>query len=170
MSIKLQLNPCIYTGDTCYRHANSPRYRVGITFEGNGRTKQEFKAESDINTILARYQNQGVPPRENPNAPRWGDFCGYDYTEAMHLVADAQSLFEELPSSLRNRFENDPAKLLHWVHDPKNVQEATSLGFLDEQRLKALLPPPDEVSAAPAASQTPSPTPAASTPAKPAGT
>lgn len=141
---------------TPYRHAASPRMRVTLNCTDRHRTKQEFKDECDINKLLERYQQQGVPPRVNSGQPQWGDFTAPDLQTALNTVIEAEALFDELPSSLRNRFDNDPVKLLDWVHDPKNAQEAVSLGFLDAQRLPAgwgSLPPPQN---APSASQAPS--------------
>lgn len=120
---------------TPYRHAASPRLRVSISFPGQGRTKQEFKDECDINVLMRRYQEEGVPPPTNPQQPRWGDFSAFDFQEAMNTVLEAEQLFSELPSHLRNRFANDPVQLLEWVHNPSNAAEAVELGFLDAERL-----------------------------------
>lgn len=120
---------------TPYRHAATPRMRVAVTFTDKSRTKQEFIDECDINKLLARYRDQGVPPRTNPGQPQWGDFNAFDLQDSLNMVIEAEQAFADLPSHLRNRFENDPVKLLDWVHDPKNAQEAVSLGFLDAEKL-----------------------------------
>lgn len=120
---------------TPYRHAASPRMRVAYTFTERSRTKQEFLDECDINKLLARYREQGVPPRTNPKTPQWGEFNAFDLQDSLNLVIEAETAFAELPSHLRNRFENDPVQLLQWVHDPKNAQEAVQLGFLDAEKL-----------------------------------
>jgi len=120
---------------TPYRHAASPRMRVSTTFTDRSRTKQEFLDECDINKLLARYRDQGVPPRTNPNQPQWGDFNAFDLQDAMNQVIQAEEAFADLPSHIRARFDHDPVQLLEWVHDPKNAQEAVSLGFLDAAKL-----------------------------------
>jgi phage internal scaffolding protein len=67
---------------------------------------------------------------ENFNPGEYRDLDGTDYQEYMQTVASANSMFEELPSALRKRFKNDPAQLLSFVHDDKNVDEAHKLGLL----------------------------------------
>lgn len=120
-----------------FRHAYSPPLKVAITFEGPGRTKQSFKDECDLNVILKRYQLTG---QVDPRLLREGQYLlseidPIDFQEAQFMTADAKSAFEALPSSVRGRFDNDPLRLLAWVHDPRNMQEAVKLGFLDPERL-----------------------------------
>ena len=67
---------------------------------------------------------------ENYNHGEYRDVDGIDYQESMQMVASANSMFEELPSALRKRFQNDPAQLLSFVHDDANVVEAHKLGLL----------------------------------------
>ena len=39
-------------------------------------------------------------------------------------------MFDSLPSSLRERFSNDPSRLLAFVDDESNFDEAVKLGLL----------------------------------------
>ncbi|AXH75995.1 MAG: internal scaffolding protein [Microviridae sp.] len=118
-----------------FRSAYSPRHRLQLIFAGPGRTKQSFKDECDINVIMKRYQATGILEHTREAAGQFLDVSGIEFQSAMNVVAEAQSLFADLPAQIRSRFENDPARLLDWVHDPKNVQEAASLGFLDLGKL-----------------------------------
>lgn len=93
-------------------------------------TKQEFKDECDINTIMAKYQFSGQIPNLNERSPQYIDTTGHDYQLAMNTVSEANSLFQELPSSLRNRFDNDPAQFLDFCSDDKNRDEMHELGLL----------------------------------------
>lgn len=115
-----------------HRYGNNPR--VQIYFSGNGRTKQSFKDECDINNLMAKYLKTGRMEHVNQALPRFECVSEYDFQEAQNLIAQAASMFEDIPSKIRNRFENNPGKLLDWVHDPRNAQEAASLGFLDLSR------------------------------------
>lgn len=125
-----------------YRSRYGPRLRVAITFEGEGLTKQGFKDECDINRIMARYAETGMLDPRLAREGRFGEIPDTDYQEAMFIVAEARSAFAELPSAMRERFNNDPGQLLEWVHDPANVQEAVSLGLIDGTRLPSDYPSP----------------------------
>lgn len=137
-----------------FRHAYSPRYRSSISFTGKGRTKQEFKDESDINQIMARYMRTGNLDNVTTRLPQFVDVDGSDFQQAMLVVAESKSMFQELPANIRTQFENDPGKFLDFVHDPKNRAEMAEMGLL---RAGADLgtPPPNQ-----AAPTQPTPAPA----------
>lgn len=124
--------------DVQFRTAYSPRKRVALTFEGPGLTKQSFKDECDINILMSRFQDTGVVDHVTQAIPRYVDVSEMDYQTAMDTIAGARSLFHALPSTIRDRFGNDPQRLLEFVDDPRNQAEAVELGFLDQARLEAL--------------------------------
>mgnify|MGYP000686875154 CR=1 FL=1 len=125
-----------------FRTGYSPHVAVQFQTTGLSRTKQSFKNECDVNNILKNYNKTGIMPEGNPGEYR--DLDGTDYQEYMQTVASANSMFEELPSALRKRFKNDPAQLLSFVHDDKNVDEAHKLGLLrdDYQPPEIMISPP----------------------------
>lgn len=124
--------PNMKTSDTLrFRHAYGPRYRVPISFTGPGRTKQEFGPECDINTLMGKYLRTGQMDHVNQRLPQFADVSDIDFQAAQNLIADAKAMFLDIPSEVRSRFDNDPGKLLDWVHDPKNAKEASDLGFLN---------------------------------------
>ena len=107
--------------------------RLGKAFKtpdhGQTLTRQSHKAECDINNIMKRYQKDGVITHFNKFGKNYGDATGNDFTEAMQIIAKGKSMFEELPSSARSRFDNDPAKFLDFVNDPENLDEMRELGL-----------------------------------------
>lgn len=114
-----------------FRHAYSPRFRVGLSIDrSEDVTKQSFKSECDINVIMARYMNTGVIDFVTKHQAHYGDVSDVDYQTAMQTVAEANSMFEELPSQLRTRFGNDPANFLQFVSNPNNRPEMAELGLL----------------------------------------
>lgn len=114
-----------------FRSAYSPRLRVAWFPQGESRTKQSFRDECDINRIMARYQATGTLDFIQKREARYADVSALDYQEAAFLVAGAQSMFHDLPSALRARFENDPAQLLAFLENPANLQEAVQLGLVN---------------------------------------
>lgn len=120
------------------RTAYGPRRSVALKFSGDGRTKQSFKDECDINRIMARYMATGVLPElRDATQAQYADCTVLEYQSAMELVANANSLFAELPATVRDRFENEPRKLLEFVQDPANLDESIELGFIDARKLPA---------------------------------
>lgn len=95
------------------------------------RTKQSFKDECDVNNIMKRYQRDGVIAHRNEFEGNYGDFMtSEDYHSAMTQIAKAQQMFEALPSTIRNRFNNDPSEYLEFVHDENNKDEMIKLGLM----------------------------------------
>lgn len=104
-----------------------PHPRVTCQFEGEGRTRQSEADECDINTIMRRWQSGRIPV-VNPLPATYGDFSqALDYSASLNQVIEADRLFDELPSDLRSRFENDPATLMKFIADPENRAEAEEL-------------------------------------------
>jgi len=103
--------------------------RLKTPVKGKSKTKQQFKAESDINTIVNKYKKTGVITHYARYQGSYGDATGLDYKNAMDVVSNANTLFLELPASVRDRFNGDPAKFLDFVQDPKNADELTEMGF-----------------------------------------
>lgn len=109
---------------------------------GKGVTKQSFADECDINQILAKYQESGSVTHLTAKPAKFGNFIGIpDYRESLDIVNRAQAAFMTLPAGVRERFANDPAKLLDFVADDKNRAEAEKLGLLDPVKAQGLESP-----------------------------
>lgn len=96
-------------------------------------TQQSEKEKCDINHIIRRFTRTGVIDRVSKFEARFGDTRGVDFTDAMNLVTHAQQAFEELPSKIRKRFSNDPGKLLEFMENPNNRDEAIELGLINQR-------------------------------------
>ncbi len=133
------------------------RYRPVIDCSNDKiRTKQSFKKETDINTIMARYVKTGAIAPE-ALAQRQAVFADVseigDFQECQQRIASAHSAFMTLEPELRARFENDPAQLLDFVADPENREEAIELGIIEKPAEKA----PDVKPGKPQRAEPPSP-------------
>mgnify|MGYP000175390794 CR=1 FL=1 len=113
------------------------RTRVGITFTGTGRTKQNHKDECDINHIMRKFKKTGVVEHRNENEPQYGFADAITFNEAMNIVITAQTMFDDLPSHLRRKFGNDPSNFLDFVQNPENLQEMRELGLAREDGVPA---------------------------------
>ncbi len=111
------------------RTAYGPKLPIRLHFSEPSRTKQSFKDETDINTIMARFQKTGMLEFVNKHEPQYGDVTALDFQNSMLSVVKAREMFADLPSKVRDRFENDPAKLLEFLDNPENRDEAILLGL-----------------------------------------
>ncbi len=128
------------------------------------RTKQSFKKETDINTIMARYVKTGSIAPE-ALAQRQAVFADVseigDFQECQERIASAQSAFMTLTPEIRARFENDPAQLLDFVADGENREEAIELGIIPkpEQVAPKVKPEATEKAETPPPKRAPTPPP-----------
>lgn len=123
---------------------------------GQSKTLQQFARDADINQILARFATTGelLTPvsvgKRTPAVPMFADYADApSYQEALDLVIESEAMFDELPSSLRKRFGNDPAQLLAFIDNPENYDDAVALGLLPaapEPVVAPVLTPPTETS------------------------
>lgn len=94
-------------------------------------TVQDQAEEADINVIMRRFGVTGVASQVSV-PPSYGDFeTVHDFRSALHLIQAAQESFMELPASMRNRFNGDPAEFLDWIEDPKRTRaELEEIGLV----------------------------------------
>lgn len=96
----------------------------------------EFAREADINFLLGRYKNTGSlytaeQMLKAKARPRFGDFTGLpDFQEGLDKIRESLQLFGDLPLAVRQRFSDDPVKLLEFLQDEKNLDEAVKLGLV----------------------------------------
>lgn len=93
-------------------------------------TEQAHKHECDMNYILRNYQKTGLIRHAKKYEGTYDDVSVQDFQEAMFLVNQAQQSFMDLPSNVRARFENNPAKFLEFTQNPANRDEMAAMGIL----------------------------------------
>lgn len=109
--------------------------RVMHHFDDPSLTRQEFKDECDLEKIIARFSTspeglEALQMTQNYVQSRFEDVTGFvDYQTALAQVNAAEEAFMRLPAIVRTKFDNDPAKFLDFVDDPKNVDELVALGL-----------------------------------------
>lgn len=102
---------------------------------------QSAEEESNINTIVRRFGISGELP-DNLRMPQSGDFTNaLDFHASMNLVRQAQEEFVRVPAEIRARFNNDPSRLMAFIEDESNYDEALKLGLVNKR--PDPVPPPD---------------------------
>ena len=94
------------------------------------RVKQAFAKECNINTIISKARKGTGKLFLNNQQPMFGDFTNVmEYQEMKNQIIAAEQAFADLPANVRERFGNEPAKLLGFLENPENQEEAVRLGL-----------------------------------------
>jgi phage internal scaffolding protein len=119
-------NPYNYSMDEISRES-------GLLCEDASLAQQHMKDECDINVLVERFGVTGQIP-QTPVSPQYGDFSGVtDYHSALNKINATMDDFMALPAQLRVRFDHDPVKLLEFLENDVNRDEAIQLGLIDGQ-------------------------------------
>ncbi len=89
----------------------------------DGRTKQSFADETDINKILQRAQQSGTLSHLQEYSGVYGDFADFDFFDATLKLSHGREVFDALPSELRTEFNQSPAAFFKYVNDPANADD-----------------------------------------------
>lgn len=122
---------------TKYDHAERAKIAPGVFFDAKkdkSLTNQSDLESTDINKIMSRFEKTGFMPGTE-RQPMYGDFSEVpDYHSQLSAIRRVETAFSVLPAKLRNRFENDPQKLIQFLDDPKNKAEAIELGLIERPK------------------------------------
>lgn len=101
-------------------------------------TCQQFRDESDINNLVARYNRTGTFYNALDCAgrvarmPQFGDFAELgDFREQQEKLLAVYDSFAQLPAKVRERFSNNPAFFVEFVGQEKNYEECVKLGIFE---------------------------------------
>ncbi len=105
-----------------------PRPKICCDIE-ESQTEQSHKDTCDINNIVYRFQKGAVLEHRNEHRGEYGYATAQTYNEALNVVTKGMSMFEDLPSHIREKFKNDPGQFLEFVQNDKNAKEMVKLGL-----------------------------------------
>lgn len=98
-----------------------------------GKTKQSFADEVNINSMVERYQRTGMLDHVEKNPGVFADVSKIgDYRQLVSTITDAKDTFMKLSPVIRKRFQNDPGELIDFMSDPGNRDEAIKLGLVSK--------------------------------------
>lgn len=108
------------------------------------RTDQQFKADCDVNHIVTKFKKTGQISHLAKMQGQYLDVSEIkDLDVALQQVKTAQSAFDSLPAEIRQRFRNDPREYVKFLADPKNDEEAITLGLKVKKQKPGQLPQED---------------------------
>lgn len=104
--------------------------RVRRKTVGKTRVKASFQNESNINTIVKKY-NPKLLMQQAIDVSLYNDFSKItDLHSAQNIILEAQQKFNVLPAHIRKAFDNDPQKLVETFQDPKGTEKLIELGLI----------------------------------------
>lgn len=107
-----------------------PRSECPTVETGEGVTEQAHKDACDINSILHDYTRTGFMRHAKQNEGRYDDVTSVDFQNAQNIVAQVKTMFETLPSEIRQEFGQNPSTFLDYVQNPSNGKELADRGIL----------------------------------------
>ncbi len=123
----------------------------------DGRTKQSFKDETDINKIMARFDKTGTISHLAKYEGVYADFSDFDFHKQSNMLAQGGEIFAALPAELRQEFGQSPARFFNYVNDPRNIDELRrklpALAEPGQQLPRSATPDADKEAAIAAASE-----------------
>lgn len=109
---------------------------------GPSLTKQQFTNDVDINNIVAKFDKTAMLEHVSKANGFYGDVSEIaDYKDALNTVIQAEELFYGMSAKIRDRFANDPAKMIEFLQDKGNLDEAISLGMVNPKAKEPVQPP-----------------------------
>lgn len=93
---------------------------------------QSFAAECDINNIMRKFQRTGMLDWLSTHEGEYMDVTGVNFETAMDTILKAQAMFDDLPSSVRERFQHSPSVFFDFVHSEGAIDELRRLGLAPE--------------------------------------
>ena len=143
-----------YDGD-----ADAVSAKTALTCADVSLAKQSEAAACDVNLIVQRWLKSGGTM---DLSQRVGDFLDVsdvpDYHSALNFVKSANSMFDALPATVRERFDNDPGQFVAFCSVPDNLPEMVTLG-LAKAPAEPVGSPVSPLAGAAGASPSPSPDP-----------
>ncbi len=138
----------------------------------DGRTKQSFRDECDINLIMDRAAQGASISHLNKFEGVYGDFSDYDFFDQTQKLTRGREIFDALPAETRREFGQSPQAFFDYVNDPKNkdsLQEKLPLLAKPGTQINTTSAPDADTEAAIAAASEPvaNENPPADAPAKP---
>lgn len=140
MAKQTSIDTDVYIPELCMYQSEYNRRRALTDIkctEDEGKTVSDFLRETEITHIMRRIDQTQVIDYDVREAV-FGDFSSVQsYHVMQNQIAEAKAMFDELPQAVRERMDNDPAKLIAYINDERNVAEGIRLGIF-------MTPPPPQ--------------------------
>jgi phage internal scaffolding protein len=96
------------------------------------RVEQHHKEEVNINNIVKRHGMDLINKIAALQQFEFDDVTGNDFQESMNAIIKAKDTFQQVPSNIRKKFGNDPAKFMDFVYNPENQDKLVEMGLAEK--------------------------------------
>lgn len=114
-----------------YREGDQPVNEGTFCTLEEGRTRQEFRAESDINNLMKRGESAIVPAMRDAGVFADVSTIG-SLHECLEKVRRANDVFAALPPGVRSAFDNRPELFTEAFDTPEGVAKLRELKVVAE--------------------------------------
>ena len=108
---------------------NTGERSYSTIINGESMTEQSHAKETDVNLIVKSYQSTGTLSSLNALHGEFNHISSIVLQDALNAVMTAESAFSDLPSKLRELYDNDPVKLLSAFDNPSDSDVANFAQF-----------------------------------------
>ena len=113
-----------------FKTAYGDRTRQGFQTTGDSLTQQSHAAAADVRNIIKQYDRTGLIANVNKGIAQYGDYSEInEYAEALNMVREAEQSFAEIPSHIREQFDNNPGLFFEFATNPKNTEKMIEMGL-----------------------------------------
>lgn len=113
-----------------FKTAYGDRTRSGFETTGESLTQQSHAAAADVRNIIKQYDRTGLIANVNKGIAQYGDYSEVnEYAEALNIVRKANESFAEIPSHIREQFNNNAGLFFEFATDPKNSEKMMEMGL-----------------------------------------
>tara|TARA_B100000965_G_C19582630_1_gene754311 strand:+ start:1988 stop:2446 length:459 start_codon:yes stop_codon:yes gene_type:complete len=106
---------------------------------GESMTQEQFAEESEINNIIRSHDRNGVIEHINRGNAIYADFSGItDFSDALEQIREAQQEFQNIPSEIREKFQNDAGQFFKFASNPDNLDEMRQMGLANPEQSTAM--------------------------------
>jgi phage internal scaffolding protein len=113
-----------------FKTAYGDRKRAGFQTTGESLTQQSHAQAADVRNIIKQYDRTGLIANVNKGIAQYGDYSEInEYQEALNMVIEANESFAELPSHIREQFNNNAGAFFEFATNPQNEEKMIELGL-----------------------------------------
>lgn len=116
-----------------FKTSYGDRTRQGFETTGESLTQQSHSAAADVRNIIKQYDRTGLIANVNKGVAQYGDYSKInEYQVNLNMVKEAEQSFGELPSEIRQQFNNNAGLFFEFATNPKNSEKMIQMGLKEK--------------------------------------